>query len=84
MKHFIFVTLLLSCNAAFAWDGTDQYNNTVEIEKGNLVRSENNIEVYVNGEYKNVEVQSINNHGAGVEIEVYDYNTGEYNTYDMD
>ena len=82
---FLFSFFIL-CSPSFAWDGTDQDGNIIEIEKGNLVRSGLDIEVYDYnaGEYKEVEVQSINNYGTGVEIEVYDYNTGEYHTYDME
>lgn len=84
MKHYLCIISMLLCNISYAWDGTDQYSNTVEIERNNLVRTGRDIEVYVNGEYKDVEVQSIHSYGSGVEIEVYDHNSGEYNTYNMD
>ena len=86
MKKFLVFLLILFPHLTFAWDGVDQDGNIIEIEKGNLVRSGLDIEVYDYNadEYKEVEVQSINNYGAGVEIEVYDYNTGEYYTYDME
>ena len=56
--------------------------NYIEIERGNLVRVGNDIEIYdySTGTYKDVEVQSISNG----EIEVYDYDTDEYRTFDMD
>ncbi len=38
----------------------------------------------LNGEYKDVEVESIEDRGSSVEIEVYDYDTGEYRTLDME
>lgn len=67
----------------FAWDGyDDERGSYIEIEKGNLVRSGHDIEVYDygTGQYKEYEVQSVNSH----EVEVYDYDTGEYRTFDMD
>ena len=70
-----------------AWDGYDyDKGNYVEIEKGNLVRSGNEIEIYDygTGEYHDVEVESINRSGSTVEIDVYDHNTGEHRTIEMD
>ena len=84
MRYIILVLLsvfIVPC--AFAWDGYDVDNgHSIEIEKGNLVRSGNDIEVfdYDTGEYKDYEVQSVNNN----EVEVYDYDTAEYRTFDMD
>ncbi len=47
---------------AIAWDGYDNdRGNYIEIDKGNLVRSGNDIEIYDydTGDYKDVEVESI-------------------------
>lgn len=66
-----------------AWDGTDSNTGeSIEIEKGNLVRSGLDIEVYHSdkGEYKTYEVESV----SSGEVEVYDYDSGEYKTFDMD
>lgn len=91
MRHII---NLLICSlivfapfTAIAWDGYDyDKGSSVEIEKGNLVREGQEIEIYDygTGEYKNVEVQSITGSGSGVEVEVYDSDTGENRTLDMD
>lgn len=73
---------------AFAWDGYDYgQGNYIEIEKGNLVRRGETIEIYDYGEdggYKEVEVENISRYGNSVEIEVYDTQSGEYRTFDMD
>ncbi|WP_313606328.1 DUF5334 family protein [Rhizobium sp.] len=72
---------------SFAWDGVDsETGQSVEIGKGNLVRSGSDIEIYDHGtgEHRDVEVQSIRRFGGSVEVEVYDYGTGEYRTLEMD
>ena len=81
--------LIIICLSIFSysWDGYDyQSGSYVEIEKGNLVRSGRDIEIYdyKDGTYKDVEVQSIQRVGNSIEVEVYDYNKGEYRTLDMD
>ena len=71
---------------AVAWDGYDYENGGyVEIEKGNLVRSGQSIEVfdYNTGAYHDVSVESINRLGGSVEVEVFDYNTMGYRTFEM-
>lgn len=70
-----------------AWDGYDYSQRIfVEIDKGNLVREGENIEIYDYdaGEYRNVEVQDIYKVGGSTRIEVYDYETGEYRELEMD
>lgn len=82
-----FILAVMCVSTAYAWDGYDYESGAdVEIEKGNLVRSGNDIEVYDynDGEYKDVEVQNIVRSGNSVEVEVYDYGTGEYRMFDMD
>jgi hypothetical protein len=72
---------------AVAWDGVDSgTGGSVEIGKGNFVRSGSSIEVYDHnaGEYRNVDVQSIRRYGSTVEVEVYDNDSGKYRTFDMD
>lgn len=72
---------------SYGWDGYDYDSGTyVEIEKGNLVRPGSEIEIYDygTGEYRNVEVQSIQGNGSGAEVEVHDYETGETRTLEMD
>ena len=77
--------ILLSTNS-MAWDGYDQDGNSVEIEKGNLVREGLDIEVYNDGdnEYHNVTIDNITRSGNTVEIEGYDNDTDEYITLEMD
>jgi hypothetical protein len=88
MLRSLAISLLVFLPAhAIAWDGYDYQNGTyVEIERGNLVRSGNDIEVYdySTGEYHNMTIENINRYGRSVEIEVYDWNNDEYRTLDMD
>jgi len=87
MKKMIALISLLIPMTASAWDGYDNNSGSyIEIDKGNLVRSGQDIEIYDHGtgEYKNVEVQSIDSYGTSTEVEVYDYDTGEYRILEMD
>ncbi len=87
MKFIILVLFLTVSTPAFAWDGYDYENGSfVEIDKGNLVRSGQDIEIYdySTGDYKEVEVESVRSNGSNVDVEVYDYDTGEYRTLEMD
>lgn len=88
MKFIITTFLLLTFSLnIYAWDGYDyETGSFVEIDKGNLVRTGEEIEVYSynTGEYTSYEVESITSYGSGAEVEVYDYDTGEYRTLDMD
>jgi predicted transcriptional regulator len=84
MPVFFFI---LMASSAHAWDGYDyEKGSYVEIEKGNLVRSGEEIEYYDwgSGEYRTGEVQSINRFGSSVEVEVEDSETGEVRTFEMD
>jgi len=86
MKKVLLIAMFFSF-PAMAWDGYDYANGTyVEIDKGNLVREGEDIEIYDYnvGEYRNVEVQDIDRYGGSTEVEVYDYETGEYRTLEMD
>jgi hypothetical protein len=81
------LSLVVLPTAVFAWDGVDeQTGGAVEIEKGNLVRSGETIEIYDSnaGEYRDVEVQDVQRYGGSVEVEVYDSETGETRTLEMD
>lgn len=83
MKKLLLIVLCITTLPCFSWDGYDyDRGDYIEIERGNLVRVGNDIEIYdySTGTYKDVEVQSISNG----EIEVYDYDTDEYRTFDMD
>ncbi|MET3758735.1 hypothetical protein ABID08_006119 [Rhizobium binae] len=76
-----------STNICLGWDGFDNETGaSVEIGKGNLVRSGQTIEIYDHGsgEYRDVDVQSIQRSGGSVEVEVYDSESGEYRTLEMD
>ena len=60
MKIKMILTLSAFSICSLSWDGYDYDKGThIEIGKGNLVRS-------------------------GNDIEVYDYDSGEYRTFDMD
>ena len=83
----IFILLVFWAFPVMAWDGYDYSNGTnVEIDKGNLCREGEDIEIYDYnaGEYRNGEVQNIDRYGGSTEVEVYDYETGEYRTLEMD
>jgi hypothetical protein len=89
LTNCILVSLFLVFSSAnlFAWEGYDyEKGNYVEIEKGNLVREGETIEIYdyEDGEYKDVDVESIDRNGSTVEIEVYDSDTGENRTIEME
>jgi hypothetical protein len=89
LRHLIIaaVTLIGFVAPAFSWDGIDSETGAqVEIEKGNLVRSGRDIEVYDHdtGEYHDITVEDIDRRGGSVEIEGYDNNTGEYRTFEFD
>lgn len=79
--------VLLSCVSVMAWDGFD-YNSgsPVEIEQGNLVRSGQTIEYFdhATGNYSTGDVIDVTRYGNSVEVEVYDLNSGENRTFDMD
>lgn len=84
MKWFLLALLPVS---TLAWDGYDyESGNYVEVERGNLVRAGNDIEVYDYdaGEYRNVTVESVNEGYGSVELEVYDHDSGEYRTFEME
>lgn len=85
MKKIIFCVLLLPVSAA-AWDGYDyDAGSHIEIERGNLVRPGQQIEYfdYNAGSYQNADVESVTRYGSAVEVEVYDYDSGEYRTFEM-
>jgi len=71
----------------YAWSGFDWSKGSyVEIEKGELVREGEEVEIfdYGDGEYKDIEIDSMNKYGNHVEIEGTDIETGEIRTFDMD
>jgi hypothetical protein len=89
MKSIAIIAFLLGSfvTHAFAWDGIDSSTGeSVEIEKGNLVRSGNDIELYdyETGNYHDVTVENINRYGSTVEIEVYDNATGDTRTLEFE
>ena len=73
------LVLLGGYDLAVAWDGTNTTTgSSVEIERGQLVRSGRTIEVYDSSEgYKDYDVDSIRRSGETVEIEETDSTTGE-------
>lgn len=80
-------TILILSGQAYGWDGTEnETGNSVEIEKGNLVREGLDIELYDSGTgtYRDMTVERIERSGGGVEIEMYDNETSEYRTYEFE
>lgn len=88
MRWMILALLIVGViDPALAWDGYDyEQGSSVEIERGNLVRSGNDIEFYDygDGQYHEAEVQDINRSGSQVEVEVYDHESGEHRTLTME
>tara|TARA_R110001599_G_scaffold159052_2_gene346193 strand:- start:7712 stop:7984 length:273 start_codon:yes stop_codon:yes gene_type:complete len=89
MNKFLFIAVaaLSLTKPAIAWDGTDSDSGvSIEIERGNLVRSGREIEFYDYdaGEYRTGQVQSIRRYGASVELEIEDEETGDTRTFEMD
>lgn len=80
------LTVSITVTQAFAWDGTNTTTgSSVEIERGQLVRSGRTIEVYDGDQgYKEYDVDSIRRSGRTVEIEATDTSTGESTTLEMD
>lgn len=81
------LAVVLAAGPALSWDGYDADSGaSIEIEKGNLVRSGRDIEIYDYdaGEYRDVTVESIRDRGSTVEVEVYDHDSGEYRILEMD
>ncbi|RWA97334.1 DUF5334 family protein [Mesorhizobium sp.] len=81
------IGFILGASDAYAWDGTDTTTGeSVEIGKGNLVRTGRDIEIFDSGagEYRDVTVESIRRYGSTVEVEVYDNESGEYRTLEME
>lgn len=89
MKAIIFALSIcaLAPVPSFAWDGTNaETGDAVEIGKGNLVRSGEEIEIYDyrTGGYRYVTVEDISSGSGVVELEVYDNETGEYLFLEME
>lgn len=89
IKILIFTALLcLFCTVSvLAWDGYDyEHGTSVEIEKENLVRPGQEIEFFDcdKGEYRYGDVESIQRNGSSVDVEVYDQDTGETRTLEME
>ncbi|OCR99229.1 hypothetical protein A9K75_07845 [Campylobacter fetus subsp. testudinum] len=86
MNRIIFFIIFISINI-YAWGGYDYNSGSyIEIEKGNLVRSGRDIEIYdyENKSYRQVEVQSVRSLGGGkTEVEIYDHDSGEYRILEM-
>lgn len=81
------ISMCASSASSYAWDGVDSSSgDAVEIGKGNLVRRGETIEIYDygSGEYRDVDVESIERSGDTVEVEVYDSESGEYRTFEME
>ena len=71
---------------SFAWDGIDtETNSEIEIGKGELVRRGHDITIYdYEKGYRDVSIENITRFGSTVEIEVYDWQSGEYTTLEME
>jgi hypothetical protein len=82
-----FTLLSLASPPSAGWDGYDaESGGAVEIERGELVRSGNDIQFYdyASGEYRDGTVEDINRSGPDVEVQIYDQKSGEYRTFEME
>lgn len=87
LQLLLFASIGIGPIPCLAWDGYDyDRSSSVEIERGNLVRSGNDIEFYDygDGSYHQAEVQDINRYANEVEVEVYDNELGESRTLTME
>jgi hypothetical protein len=86
VKKYLMTIFIFVSTSAHCWDGYDwQKSQFVEIDKGNLVRESEQIEVYKYGEgYKTYNVEAVDRYGSSVEVEVNDPNTGEKSTFEME
>ena len=75
--------LLLTGGAALAWSGTDQEGRPVEIGRGELVRPGLDVDAEVDGESRQLSIDSVRRSGGRVEIEATDQD-GNSVTLDMD
>jgi hypothetical protein len=77
---------IAAVSGALGWDGVDQQTGAaVEIDRGELVRSGNSIDVYDSEQgYKTYEVENIQRFGSSVEIEVTDPDTGDTKVLEME
>lgn len=87
LKTFVAALVVLLAVPCMAWDGYDyDKGNFVEIDKGNLVRRGETIEVYDygDGQYKDMEVRGIERGPGSVDVEVYDPEADEVRTFEME
>jgi hypothetical protein len=86
MQILYFFLLCVFIPQVNAWDGYDwDKGNSIEIEKGNLVREGETIDFYEYGRgYATMDIDSIDRYGNHMEIEGIDNETGETRTFEMD
>ena len=74
IKHALLAVMLMSVNApgAFAWSGTDQDGRSVEIGRGELVRPGLDIEAEIDGQSRQLSIDTMQRSGGSVEIEATD------------
>lgn len=83
----LILTITLVSGPAFSWEGIElESGNSVEIEKGTLVRTGETIDYFDwdEGEYKTVTIDDISRDGDTVSIEATDDETGESLSLEMD
>lgn len=82
---FLVMIAVAPFQPAKAWDGVDKDGNIVEIDKGELVRRGRDIDVFHSERgYGTYNVEDIRRYGRTVEIDVFNYETGETETFEMD
>jgi hypothetical protein len=87
LAALVIVSFVAFGSTAKAWDGTDVESGTqVEIERGNLVRSGRDVDIYdyETGQYHDITIDDINRSGGSVEIQGHDNTTGEDRTFEFD
>ena len=86
MKTLLTLIIVLISTPALSWDGYDwDTGEYIDIQRGELVRPNREIEVYNygTGDYETYTVERIKHKGHKTEVEVYDYDKGEYRTFEM-
>lgn len=86
-KILLIITfLMILCPAlVYSWDGyDDDTDNYIEIENQESVKPGKDIEIYDYSDesYHEVYVISVNRNSAVI-IEVFDYDSGDYRTFEM-
>ena len=82
----LLIAILLLPAHIYAWDGYNfDSDNCIEIPDRESVKPDKDIEIYdcEDESYHNVHIISVTRNGTVI-IEVFDHNTGDYRTFEME